>query len=180
MFDRSGILQMEVMDMIGKLLKVAVLLAVALIVVLMSAATNGQTQRKPTASAFKEPTTPQQALYTDYKGVRIGMTAAEVRAKFGQSGIRVDDQEFYVFNDRETAQVQYDATDRVMGISVDYLGGVGAPDYRTVVGPDITVKPDGSMYKIVRYENLGFWVSYNKTGSSSIAMVTITIQKPIK
>lgn len=113
---------------------------------------------------------------TDYKGVRIGMTADEAHAKLGK-GLKVDEQEFYVFSDRETAQLVFDDSNKVTGISVDYLGGVGAPDYRTVVGPDINVKPDGSMYKMVRYDNLGFWVSYNRTADSSVIMVSITIQK---
>jgi len=168
---------MEVMDMISKLLKLAVLLAVALSVVLMSAQTNGQTPRKQTANAFSEPVTPQQALYTDYKGVRIGMTAADVRTRLGKSGMRSDDQEFFIFNDRETAQFAYDTANKVIGISVDYLGGAGAPDYKSVVGPDINVKPDGSMYKIIRYEQLGIWVSYNRTANNSVVMVTITIGK---
>jgi hypothetical protein len=170
---------MEVMDMVGKLLKLAVLIAVALIVVIASAQTNGQTPRKQIAGAFSEPATPQQPLYKDYKGVRIGMTAAEVRTKLGQAGMRVDDQEFYVFNDRETAQFAYDTANRVIGISVNYLGGIGAPDYRSVVGPDINVKPDGSMYKMVRYEQLGFWVSFSRTANNSVVMVTITIQKSL-
>jgi hypothetical protein len=167
-------------EMIGKLTRVAVLLAVALSVVLVSAQMYGQTPRKQMATAFNEPATPQQPLFTDYKGVRLGMTPAEVQARFGQSGIRNDDQEFYIFNERETAQVVYDATNRVMVISVDYLGGVGAPDFKTVVGPDITVRPDGSMYKIVRYEHLGFWVSYNRTANTGVPMVSITIQKSLR
>jgi hypothetical protein len=105
------------------------------------------------------------------------MTAAEVRAKLGTNGMRVDDQEFYVLNDGETAQFGYDSQNRVAVISIDYLGGAGAPDYRSVVGAEITVKPDGSMYKMVRYDQLGFWVSYNRTANSSVVMVSITIQK---
>jgi hypothetical protein len=109
--------------------------------------------------------------------VRLGMTPAEVHTKLGQPGMRVDEQEFFVFNDRETAQIAYDKTNKVMSISVDYLGGVGAPDYKSVVGPDINVKPDGAMYKIVRYEQLGFWVSYNRTSNNSVVMVSITIAR---
>ena len=64
----------------------------------------------------------------------------------------------------------------VVCISIDYTGGVGAPDYRDVVGPEIDVRADGSMYKLVRYEKLGLWVSYNRTAAEP-GMVTITIQK---
>lgn len=155
--------------MIRKLLKFSALAVIALSVSVINA--QSKSRKSHLASSFNEP---QQALYTDYKGVRIGMTADEVHSRLGK-GLRVDEQEFFVFSDRETAQVAYDAKDRVKVISVDYLDGVGAPDYRTVVGSDINIKPDGSMYKLIRYERLGFWVSYNRTANSSIVMVTITI-----
>jgi hypothetical protein len=121
-------------------------------------------------------TVSQQPLYTEYRGVHIGMTAPDVRAKLGEPLQKADDQDLYVFSDKETAQIAYDASHQVKVISVDYLGGVGAPDYKAVVGSDVAVNADGSMYKLVRYEGLGFWVSYNRT-AGEVAMVTITIQK---
>lgn len=130
----------------------------------------------PRTTSLTDVAPTQQPLMTDYKGVRIGMTADEAHAKLGK-GMKVDNYEFYVFSDQETAQLLFDASNQVIGISVDFLGGIGAPDYRSVVGPDINVKPDGSMYKMVRYDNLGFWVSYNRTANSSVVMVSITIQK---
>lgn len=160
--------------MIGNILRAVVALVIALLVAVIIA--KAQTPRSPNSNAFRDSTTTQQPLFTDYKGIRIGMTAEEVQAKLGK-GMRIDEQEFFVFNERETLQIAYDKTNKVMGISVDFLGGVGAPDYTTVVGPDITVRPDGSMYKMVRYDQLGFWVSYNRTSKTSVAMVTITIQK---
>lgn len=164
--------------MIGKLLKWSFLVVIALSASLVNAQNRDQKSRNQMANAFNEPTTAPQPLLTDYKGVRIGMTVQEVRTKLGSNGMRVDEQELFVFNDRETAQISYDSQNRVFAISVDYLGGIGAPDYRTVVGPEITVKPDGSMYRIVRYDH--FWVSYNRTPNNSVPMVTITIQKNIK
>jgi hypothetical protein len=160
--------------MIDKLLRPAFALVIAVAVAFIIV--NAQKARSPNGNAFSDSTTTQQPLVTDYRGVRIGMTADEVQAKFGK-GMRIDEQEFFVFNERETLQIAYDKTNKVMGISVDFLGGVGAPDYRMVVGPDITVRPDGSMYKMVRYDQLGFWVSYNRTSNHSVLMVTITIQK---
>lgn len=163
--------------MIGKAFKLAVLIGGGLIVLLASTSISGQTARKPAAKALSETVENQRPLYTDYKGVRLGMTAAEVRTKLAMSGMRIDDQEFYIFDTRETAQFAYDTANKVKSISADYLGGVGAPDYSSVVGPDINVKPDGSMYKMVRYEQLGFWVSYSRTANNPLQMVTITISK---
>jgi len=139
----------------------------------------GQTPQKG-ARGFAQPAPVQQPLFSEYKGVRIGMTEQDVHAKLGQ-GIKTADADFYVISDAETAQIAYDQSRKVSAISIDYAGGVGAPDYRTVVGNDIQTREDGSLYKMVHYENLGFWVSYNKTGpSSAVTTVSITIQKVMK
>lgn len=166
--------------MIRKLINVAVLIVIlgALgIVASVTAQTQGQKTRTPMTKTFKEAGAAQQPLYGDYKGVRIGMTADEARTKLGQPALKADDQDYYIFSDKETAQIAYDSAHKVTGISADYMGGAGAPDYRSVVGADINVKADGSMYKLVRYEQLGFWVSYNRTANDAVVIVTITIQK---
>ncbi|HEY8227768.1 MAG TPA: hypothetical protein VIG25_21035 [Pyrinomonadaceae bacterium] len=118
----------------------------------------------------------QQPPYSDYKGVRIGMTADEAHAKLGK-GTLIDDQEFFVINDHETAQLLFDKANKVIGISVDYLGGIGAPDYRAVVGADIITRPDGSLYKMVRYEQLGFWVSYSRTATTPVLWYRLRFRK---
>jgi len=166
--------------MIRKLINtvlVAVMIGALGIVASVTAQSAGPRSRTAMVNAFNEAGAIQQPLYSDYKGVRIGMTADEARAKLGQPALKADDQDYYAFSDKETAQIAYDSAHKVTVISVDYMGGAGAPDYRSVVGADINVKADGSMYKLVRYEPLGFWVSYNRTANDSVVVVTITIQK---
>ena len=137
-----------------------------------------QVAQAKAAKAHIEAKPSQQPLYSDYKGVRLGMTAAEARAKLGEPNLKADDQDLYLISDKETAEIAYDAAHKVVTISVDYLGGIGAPDYKAVVGADIEVKPNGAMYQLVRYENLGFWVCYNRT-AGTLPIVTVTIQKLI-
>jgi hypothetical protein len=55
-------------------------------------------------------------------------------------------------------------------------GGTAPPDYRSVVGMEIETRPDGSTFRIIRYEGLGFWVSYNRS-AGPFSTLTITIQK---
>jgi len=116
----------------------------------------------------------QQPTYREYRGVRLGMTATEVRTKLGEPAMKSDDQDFYIFSASETSQIAYNADKRVMTISTDYTEGVGAPDYRSVVGDGLLQKPDGSVFRMVMYDSERFWVSYNKS-ASAVPTVTITI-----
>ena len=118
----------------------------------------------------------QQTVYSEYRGVHIGMDTQEVRAKVGEPLQKADDMDLYSFSDKETAQIGYDASHRVQVVSVDYAGGVGAPDYKLVVGPDVEVNADGTIYKQVFYKSQGFWVYYNRS-AGPVPLVTITIQK---
>ena len=115
----------------------------------------------------------QQPLYREYRGVRLGMTAAEARAKLGEPAMKSDEQDYYVFSANETAQIGY-TEQKVVTISADFAGGVGAPDYKAVVGEGLLQKPDGALFKMMIYDSERFWVSYNKS-ASEVPVVTITI-----
>lgn len=147
-------------------------IAMAISLGVMPASAQTQKATNALASAIQQP------LYGDYKGVRIGMPAAEVRAKLGTPTMKADDQDYYIVSQSETVQIAYDAQYKATAISVDYIDGVGAPDYRTVVGPDIERAADGSMHKRIDYESLGFWVSFHRT-AGTVPTVTVTIQKTL-
>jgi len=155
---------------------VSALVTVAAFVLLaaVAAATPAQTASKGARSSVI-----QQPLYSEYRGVRIGMAAQDVRAKLGEPLQKADDMDLYVFSEKETAQIAYDASHTVTTVSVDYVGGVGAPDYKLVVGPTVDVKADGSIYQQVRYDILGFWVYYYRSAGET-PIVTITIQKSLQ
>jgi hypothetical protein len=150
------------------------LLIAGLLCLGLSANANGQSPKAK--AAFTSEPAAQQPLFSEYKGVRLGMTAQEARAILGKPELQATDQDFYIFSENETAQIAYDATGKIFTISVDYLGGIGAPDHKAVVGGELELSPNGSMYRLVRYENLGFWVSYNRS-TGPVATVTLTIQK---
>lgn len=115
-------------------------------------------------------------LYSEYKGVRLGMEATEVRKKLGDPADKGDVQDFFVFSETESAQVFY-TKGKVMAVSVNYVGDKsGAPLPKIVLGTDIEAKPDGAMHKMVRYPEAGYWVSYNRTGGGD-PMTTVTMQK---
>lgn len=117
-----------------------------------------------------------QPIYREYRGVRLGMTATEARAKLGEPVMKSNEQDYFVMSATETTQIAYDAFQKVVTISTDYSGGVGAPDYRSVVGEGMLLqKPDGSLFRMMQYDSAGLWVIYNKS-VGAVPVVTITIQ----
>src|SRR5687768_10131926 len=95
-----------------------------LLLLLMGAIAKGQSGTTAT-KVSKSHAQIEQPLYREYRGVRLGMTSAESRAKLGEPAMKSDEQDFYVFSANETAQIAYKAQKVVM-ISTDYAGGVGA------------------------------------------------------
>jgi len=147
-----------------------------LIIIAMTGLVCVEAQRQKAPATAAATSVAQQPLYTDYHGVKLGMTPAEVRALLGNPVLKDDELDYFVISDTISAQVAYDAAHKVKVISVDYAGGTGAPDYRSVIGPALKTREDGSAFGMVRYESSGFWVSYSRT-APPLSIVTVTIQK---
>jgi hypothetical protein len=118
----------------------------------------------------------EEPPFHDYKGVRIGMTAAEARKLLGNPTDKDDKQDVYSFNDNESCQVYYDETKKVFAVSVTFLGGKAVPAAKSVLGDDADAKQDGSVYKLIRFPKAGYWVSYTRT-SGDAPMTIIAMQK---
>lgn len=134
---------------------------------------------KPAEAQPASATTPAAAepLFKEYKGVRIGLSADEVRAKLGKPEEKSDAMDFFVFSDRERARVYYDKDKKAHAVIVTYIGqNGGAPLPAAVIGTDIEAKADGSMYRMVTYPQAGYWLAYSRTAGDS-PMVMITMQK---
>ncbi len=130
------------------------------------------TQKRPAAGGDEDP------VFHDYRGVKLGWVADEVRKKLGNPANKADDQDYYIFNDNERAQIYYDKdTRQVTAISVDFM--TGATEILTpqqVFGADFEGKSDGSKSRLVRYPKAGCWVSYSRTAGDK-PIISVTIQK---
>jgi hypothetical protein len=170
---------------LGVLIRPASLAAAVILLAVFVA--NGQTAASSTATAQEQVATTVNAsgskaaasnapLFSDYRGVSIGMAADDVRGKL--DGIKKgDSQDYLATSDHESAQIYYDADGKVTAISIDYFGGESnAPTPETVLGTAIHAKADGSMYELKRYPGAGYWVSYNRTAGDK-PIVTVTMQK---
>lgn len=157
----------------------------AVVVMVAVSIANGQTTSQ--AKAQEEVATARSAApnngatanvpaFTDYRGIKIGMSADEVRSKL--EGVnKGEGQDFFTYSERESAQIYYDKAGKVTAISIDYFGeNSNAPSPETVLGAALQAKPDGSMYQLNRYREAGYWVSYNRTAGDK-PIVTITMQK---
>lgn len=157
----------------------------AIVLTLAVSVANGQTGSSGTgqdevattiSSSTSTTATTPRPVFTDYRGVSIGMTADEVRAKL--EGIKKGNgQDYVAFSERESAQIYYDGEGKVTAISIDFFGNSShAPSPETVLGAALQSKADGSMYQLNRYPEAGYWVSYNRTAGDK-PVVTITMQK---
>src|SRR5215813_11477352 len=92
-----------------------------------------------------EPIASATPSYSGYKGVKIGMTTDETRKLLGAPKEKSDEQDYFVFSDKESAQIMYDSSHTVMAVSVTYMGKLSSiPSPKDVFGEDADVKPDGS------------------------------------
>ena len=150
--------------------RVFLLLAITLFVSSVAAA---QTTRA-TPGAGKD----DGPVFQEYRGVQIGWLADDVRKKLGDPAAKGDEQDYFVFGEKERAQILYDKKTRmVTTISVDFNSdapGVITP--QQVFGIELETKADGSKHKLVRYPKAGFWVSYSRTAGDT-PIITITLQK---
>jgi len=134
------------------------------------------------AQAAKDVQATNQALdaiptYRGYKSVMVGMPMNEARSKLGKARDMSDTEDFFVYSDSESAQVLYDTDKTVKAIAVNFLGtNSGAPTPKDIFGSDVEAKPDGSVYKMVRYPKEGYWISYNRTAGGD-PLITITVHK---
>ena len=152
------------------IVRLLVLLAITLFLASVAVA---QTTRTP-AGAGKD----DGPVFQEYRGVQIGWLADDVRKKLGDPAAKGDEQDYFVFGEKERAQILYDKKTRmVTTISVDFNSD--APDVLTpqqVLGADFETKSDGSKHKLVRYPKAGYWVSYSRTAGDT-PIITITLQK---
>ena len=155
-----------------------ILLVVLILIIglaLLVVSTHGQS-RTPSLPGAQAPA-PDAPVFTNYKGVTVGMTAEAVHQKLGLPSEPGAQQDFYFFSETESAQVYYDPAQKVRAVSINYLGD-SAPTARQVLGVDVQPNPDGSLNKLVHYEQAGYWVAYGRTAGPS-PLVTVTIQRII-
>lgn len=148
------------------------LIATACVIIALDSS-GAQAQRRAAQAAAQE----ESPLFHEYRGIQLGMIADDVRKKLGEPKDKGDEQDFFIFNDTETAQIVYDKMHKVVTISADFMNpSTKVLTAKEVFGAELEAKSDGSVYKMVRYPKAGYWLSYNRTSGAS-PLITITLQK---
>jgi len=136
-------------------------------------------QAQRSKGAITTTTTPGdgQPAFHEFRGVHIGMLADEARKKLGTPRDKSPEQDFYLFNDNEAVQLNYDKDGTVSAISVDFMTGANSiPTSKDVLGAEAEAKADGSIFKRIDYPKAGYWISYSRTAGNE-PTTTITIQR---
>lgn len=152
------------------------LFAAACLLLVCSITGNVNAQVRNGVTVATGPADDASPAFNEYRGVQLGMASDDVRKKLGSPKDKGEEQDFWVFNEEEMAQIVYDKTRKVITISADFTNATKAITAKQVFGADVETKPDGSVYKMVRYPKAGYWLSYNRTGGAS-PLTTVTLQK---
>lgn len=123
------------------------------------------------------PTPQSHKPMSDYRGVSLGMKAEDVRLKLGEPKDKSAEMDMYILSETETAQFYYDGAQLVQAMMITYTGDLKtAPTPKDVFGEDAEAKPDGSIFKMVRYPKLGYWISYNRSAGPD-QVISLAFQK---
>lgn len=116
-------------------------------------------------------------LFTEYKGITLGMPMADARQKLGKAKEETNAEDYWEFENNESVRVLYGAEKQVRAISITYdANQAGTPTGMKVFGKEFEAEPDGSKHKLVTYSKAGFWLSYVRTAGDD-ALVIVTLQK---
>lgn len=140
---------------------------------------SGNTER---ASYVKKENTSKVAAQTlylkEYRKITIGVPADTLREVWGKPKMEYPDGFIYEMSDSETVQIVISPEKIIIAISVTFAEGKGAPAFVDVFGESITPeeRENGSVYKMVRYPDAGYWVAYS-VGPGENANVSLTLRK---
>lgn len=122
------------------------------------------------ATLFDDP------VFKDYRGVTLGMAAADVRQKLGKPEDQSDTEDSFEPEKGETLRIIYNAEKKVRMISIMFTSNLEkAPTPKAMFGTDAATNESGGIFKRMDYTEQGFWISYAKIAGDD-PMIVITVQ----
>ena len=116
-------------------------------------------------------------FFREFRKITIGSSSDELRDAWGKPDMEFSDGVLYM-SDSESIQIAIDPEKKIRAIAVTFIKGQGAPSFAEVFGEGATPenRENGSVYKLVRYRDAGYWVAYS-AGSGDDANISVTMQK---
>ncbi|CAN5538912.1 hypothetical protein BH10ACI3_BH10ACI3_02180 [soil metagenome] len=114
---------------------------------------------------------------TDLKGISIGMSSDEVLEKLGKPKVKDDAGMLFSLGKKEAVQIGIGTKGLVRTIALIYEdGNRNAPVFEDIFGSTVekNENEDGSVYKMIRYDDDGFWLAYSQTAGDS-TFTTLTM-----
>jgi hypothetical protein len=122
----------------------------------------------PRAEAFR---------LSSVRDIELGMTVDQVKAKLGKPDVADDAGMYFTLSGGDSVQIGLDADKKVRTVAAIYAAGSkSAPTIQDVLGTD-EAAADGDIYKMERYPDAGYWVSYSRSGSDKKPLVVVTMRK---
>jgi len=160
----------------------------ALAVCAASTLAQGQTATAPTAdtaakleqpkaaSAASPKTTTVPAVRT-VRDVQLGMSLDDVKKKLGKPDVQDDTGVLFSLSGGDSVQIALDEKKEVKVVAAIYAPGSKiAPSLKDIFGPD-AVDATGDTYKMERYPDAGYWISYSRSNSQDKPIVVVTMRK---
>lgn len=121
--------------------------------------------------------TVEMPVIESVREIRLGMTIDEITAKLGKPEVQDKTGMLFELADGDSLQVGLDPDKKVRTIAAIFTADSKVtPAFADVFGPDAG-EPEGDVYKLERYNEAGFWVSFSRTNSIDKPMTIVTMRK---
>ncbi|HYE73963.1 MAG TPA: hypothetical protein VEF04_11565 [Blastocatellia bacterium] len=130
------------------------------------------TQEQTPSSQSTQPALP---VLRQYRGVKLNMTADEVKAAMGQPVRSNKDQEEYKLSGDDLMTVHYDTQGKVKTIQLYFSDASHAPGWKEVIGDaEIQQNASGSRFARVTVPAENFWVTMFQSQNGTVTTITIS------
>jgi hypothetical protein len=116
-------------------------------------------------------------LFSGYLGIQVGVDKDTVHKKLGIPTSSRTGLDSYEISKKKSIHIYYDEKDQVKALCITFIGkNSDAPSAKMVIGEELEKGTDGGQYKLVRYPEAGYWVSYSRINGDD-PVVTVMMQK---
>src|SRR3569833_893371 len=97
--------------------------------------------------------------------VELGMSIDDVKKKLGKPDVQDDTGLLFTLDGGDSVQIGLGPDKHVRTVAAIYgAGSKNAPAFKDIFGADAQ-DPAGDTYKMERYKDAGYWVSYSRSNS---------------